>query len=53
MQERIICHNDLVKPSKYERVSTIYRWSINNPFLDTDKKRTTACKDPNHNKLKK
>lgn len=50
MQERAICYSDLGKPSKYEQVSGVYRWSINNTFSDTDKKRTTACKDPKINK---
>ena len=53
MQERAICYSNLGKPSKYEQVSGEYRWSTNNTFLDSDKKRTTACKNPKINKLKK
>jgi hypothetical protein len=47
MQESTMCYSKNDKPSKHEPVSYTYKWSLNNNCPDSDKKRTTACKDPN------
>ena len=53
MQERTVCYSGYDKPSKYEVVSYMPRWSTIKNCPDCDTKRTTACKDPNCNKPKK
>ena len=49
MQQSTMCSSKNDKPSKYEPVS--YKWSLNNNYLDSDKKRTTACKGLNYSKV--
>ena len=46
MQERVTCNSGSSKPSKYEPAYTEYKWSLINKFPDSDKKRTTVCKNP-------
>ena len=53
MQERTVCYSGYDKPSKNEIVSHMPKWSSVKNWPDSDRKRTTVCKDPNHNKLKK
>ena len=53
MQERVICYSGYDKPGKNEIVSHMPKWSSVKNWPDSDRKRTTVCKDPNHNKLKK
>jgi len=50
MQERVTCNHGSSKPSKYESIVYTHKWSLNNTYLDSDKKRSTACKDPNRKK---
>jgi len=52
MQERGTCYSNSSKPNKYEPTYTEYKWSLINTFPDSDKKRTTMCKNPNTNKKK-
>jgi hypothetical protein len=51
MQESTTCFSKADKPNKYEPIPVVNRWVINNTFLDTDKKRTTVCKEPNYSKV--
>jgi|APGre2960657404_1045060.scaffolds.fasta_scaffold551594_1 hypothetical protein len=50
MQERATCNSDSSKPSKYESILYTHTWSSKNTYSDSDKKRSTACKDPNSKK---
>jgi hypothetical protein len=44
MQKTIMCYGD--KPSKYEKQPEIVRWSAIRNCPDCDKKRSSACKNP-------
>jgi hypothetical protein len=50
MQERVTCNHGSSKPSKYESILYTHTWSSKNTYSDSDKKRSTACKDPNRKK---
>lgn len=47
MREYVMCYSGSEKPSKYEKETPIYRWSLRNNCPDCDKKRTSSCKNPN------